>query len=95
MAAILISEAVRTKLRASLLEEHDLLDSVRQQRLAEVPGRPGHYRCSCPVAVRRPLDPETAELRQVEVTIRKVEQGWMVEAIEGLEPALEEPSSGG
>jgi hypothetical protein len=34
--------------------------------------------------VRRPLDPETAEMRRVEVFLRAGEAGWRVDAVQGL-----------
>ena len=85
MEDISISEPVRRQLRAALLEERDLIDSLRRHPHTAVPGEPGSYSCSCKVAVRRPFDPETAELREIEITVRRMgEQGWLVAKVEGL-----------
>lgn len=89
MATIVLSEEVKRRLRSSLCEEHDLLDSVRQARFQEVPGKPGRRRSACLVAVRRPLDPETAELRRVEVTVREDQCGWVIEEVGGLDEVPE------
>ncbi len=85
MERITIIESVRKKLRASLLEDEDLVAGVRQAQPAEVEGQPGHYRCLCAVAVRRPLDPETAEMRELEVGLRRLEDGWEVVRVAGLD----------
>lgn len=85
MAKITIDDEVRRTLRRVLVEEHDLLDSVRRQRPSPIPGEEGRYRCTCLVAMRRPLDPETAEMRRVEVSIRPEGEGWAIYAVEGLE----------
>jgi hypothetical protein len=81
---ISISEPVRRQLRAALLEELDLITSIQENNPTEVDGEPGSFTCDCTVAVRRPLDPETAELRELHVRLRKMETGWLVSQIEGL-----------
>ncbi len=85
MANITIDDPVRETLRRVLVEEHDLIDSVRRQRPEPIPGEKGRYRCSCLVAMRRPLDPETAEMRRVEVSIRPEGENWAIYAVSGLE----------
>jgi hypothetical protein len=84
MEDISISEPVRRQLRTALLEELDLITSIRESSQVAVPGEPGTYSCDCTVAVRRPLDPETAELKELRVLLRKMETGWLVSSIEGL-----------
>ncbi len=90
MERITIVETVRKLLRAALLEDEDLIAGVQQERPVEVEGQPGLYRCACAVAVRRPLDPETAEIRQLLVSLRRLEEGWEVFRVEGLEQDAEE-----
>ena len=81
---ISISEPVRKQLRSALLEERDLIDSLRGTPHRALPGKPGSYLCVCKVAVRRPFDPETAELRELEVTLERMQSGWFVTRVEGL-----------
>ncbi len=85
MEPITIVETIRQLLRASLLEGEDLITAIQQERPVEVEGQPGHYRCDCTVAVRRPFDPETSEMRQVQVSLRRLEEGWEVYGLVGLE----------
>lgn len=94
MEEISISEPVRRQLRSYLLEQRDLIDSVRKEHHTAIAGQPGNYRCLCTVAVRRPLDPETAELRQLDVTLRRVEKGWVISAVDGLSGAIEGEGGG-
>lgn len=89
MERITIAEPVRQQLRASLLEDEDLIAGVRQERPVEVEGQPGQYRCVCTVAVRRPLDPETAEMRELEVWLQRLEDGWELFRVAGLDQAEE------
>ena len=85
MTAYTVSDEVRRKLREAMLEDQDLLASLRQTRPAEAPERPGLFRARCTVAVRRPLDPETSELRQLEVSLRQTEEGFEAFDLSGLE----------
>ena len=87
---ISISEPVRQQLRSALLEERDLIDSLRQQPHRALPGRPGSYLCVCKLAVRRPFDPETAELRELQVTLEQMLSGWFVTRVEGLGDGIDE-----
>jgi len=85
MTSYTLSEVVQRKLSEALLEDQDLLVSLRRVRLAEDPDRAGLYRCQCTVAVRRPLDPETAELRQLDVSLRRTDDGFEAFDLTGLE----------
>lgn len=92
MSDISIPPALRDRLREHLLEEQDLLEGIRHEELTEISGRPGRYRCTCTLALRRPLDPETAEMRRLQVVLRRLDsESWEVEEVEGLAP----PSSPG
>lgn len=86
---ISLTEPVRQQLRRALLEERDFMDSVRRHPHEAIEGRPGRYRCRCSVAVRRPFDPETAELREIEVTLERMQEGWVVSKVEGLGEGIE------
>lgn len=90
MAKLKLSDQVRQQLTEVLLEDRDLEASLRGQRPEEVPDSPGLYRCSCTLAVRRPLDPETSELREVEVALRSVEGGFEAFELKGLEGVAEQ-----
>lgn len=89
MEDISISEPVRRQLRAAMLEELDLITSIREGSREELAEQPGSYACDCTVAVRRPLDPETAELKELRVVMRKMESGWLVSSVEGLSTEIE------
>jgi hypothetical protein len=85
MTSYRLSEEVRSKLRGALLEDQDLLISLRRLRPVEDPDQAGLFRCQCTVAVRRPLDPETSELRQLEVSLRRTDDGFEAIDLTGLE----------
>ena len=87
MSKISMTETVRGQLRAVLLEDNDLIDSVRRQEPFPDPDELGQFRCEAAVAIRRPLDLETAVLRRVRVAVRKKDEGWEIFEVEGLEPA--------
>ena len=81
-----ISDAIRERLRAVLLEESDLVEFLSHARREEIDADGRALRCSGMLPVRRPWDPETSEPRQVQVDLRWVEDAWEVSAIRGLEP---------
>jgi hypothetical protein len=85
MTEYTLSNEVRRTLGEVLLEDQDLLVSLRQVRPVEDPDRPGIFRCQCTIAVRRPLDPETSELRQLDVSLRRTEDGFEAFELTGLE----------
>lgn len=85
MMSFTLSDEVRLKLSRALLEDQDLLVSLRQVRPAEDPEHPGLFRCQCTVAVRRPLDPETSELRELDVSLRRTDEGFEAFELTGLE----------
>jgi hypothetical protein len=85
MENIKVTESVRMTLRYAMLDEQDLRESLKQGISEEVPGDDGSLRCTCFLAVRRQLDPETAELRRLEVSYRRSDEGIEVFDLEGLE----------
>ncbi len=85
MTSYTLSDEVRRKLSEALLEDQDLMISLRRVRPAEDPDRPGLFHCKCMVAVRRPLDPETSELRHLDVSLRRTEDGFEAFELTGLE----------
>lgn len=84
MEKIFIRQQVCDRLRQSMLTESDLAAAI--YRSDRIPDREqiGHFRCTCTVALRRPLDPETATLHEVEVRIKQTGEGLEVYAVEGL-----------
>ena len=80
-----LSDEVRRKLSEALLEDQDLLISLRRVHPTEDRDHAGHYHCKCMVAVRRPLDPETSELRHLDVRLRRTEDGFEAFDLTGLE----------
>lgn len=87
MLEISIHESVREQLRVAMLEEAALVTAIRQAHSEKVPGHPERLRCLCTVAVRRPSDPETAALCQVEVVMEQTGSGLEVVLLEGLADA--------
>jgi hypothetical protein len=85
MSTFTLSEEVQQELAGALLEDEDLLASLRRVQPVEDPTHPGVFRCRCTVAVRRPLDPETSELRELDVSLRRSEGGFEAFALSGLE----------
>ncbi len=85
MSNILVSEALRELLRANLLEERDLVEAIGLADLEELAESPGRSVCQAMVPVRRQFDPETAEMRRLQVTLVKLDAGsWEIESIAGL-----------
>jgi hypothetical protein len=82
---IRVPAAIKEQLRLALLDESDLLDFLAQAPREPLADHPGWHRCRCTLPVRRPLDPETSQLLQVEVRLRPVDDGWEIEAVQGLE----------
>lgn len=80
-----LSDEVRRKLGEALLEDQDLLISLRRVHPVEDSEHAGLFHCKCTVAVRRPLDPETSELRDLEVQLRRTEDGYEALDLTGLE----------
>ncbi len=89
MEKIEINESVREMLRYALLDEQDLRDSLAEGMPEEVSVEDGSLRCKCFLAVRRQFDPETAELRRLDVSYRRSDAGIEVFDLEGLEPPPE------
>ena len=85
MEKIKISESVREKLRHALLDEQDLQDSLTEGMPEEVSAEDGSFRCKCFLAVRRQFDPETAELRRLDVSYHRSAEGIEVFEVDGLE----------
>lgn len=81
-----ISDSIRERLRAVLLEESDLVEFLSHARREEIDGDARALRCSGMMPVRRPWDPETFEPRQIQVDLRWVEEAWEVVGIRGIEP---------
>ena len=88
MRDLVIPDPLRELLESNLLEARDLVEAIGLAEIEEVPGEPGRWSCRCMVPVRRAFDPETAELRRLELKLARHETGgWLVEAIDGLAEA--------
>jgi hypothetical protein len=85
MPEITITDAVKEQLRSALLEGEDLIAGVQQQDLQDDPESAAEVTASLTLAVRRKFDPETAELREIEVRMRRVESGLEIYKVSGLE----------
>ncbi|MGE5234374.1 MAG: hypothetical protein ACM3OB_09705 [Acidobacteriota bacterium] len=81
-----IPAPMRDLLHAAMLDENDLVAFLRKGPLVEMADKPDHARCTGTLPVRRALDPETSEMRPVEVVLRRSAEGrWQVVAISGLD----------
>ena len=70
------------------LAQHFQIQTKRHAKPESDPGQPGFARCQGVLPVRRALDPETSQLRQVSVLLRDTGDGWEVIALDGLEGDL-------
>lgn len=80
-------EAIREQLRLAFVDADDLRGALAQTEPEAVANPPGCFRARPTLAVPRPLDPETAEMRQLEVYLRPVDDGLEVFAVRGLDLA--------
>lgn len=86
MATVDIPAPIRELLHAALLDEADVVEFLKKSKLQDVPGQPDHARCFGTLPVRRALDPETSQLRQVEIVLRRLSTArWQVVSIVGIE----------
>lgn len=80
-----VPEAIRLRLSAALLDVNDLGEFLRHAKPESDPAQPGLARCAGLLPVRRALDPETSQLRRVEIVLRDTGEGWEVVALDGLD----------
>ena len=83
--AIHFPETIRDQLRLALVDSEDLRSALSLADAEPVANPPGCLRAKPTLAVPRPLDPETAEMRQLEVYLRPLDEGLEVFAIRGLD----------
>ena len=83
--SIHFAEKIRDQLRLALVDAEDLRGALTRATAEPVQNPPGCFRARPTLAVPRPLDPETAELRQLEVYLRPIEDGLEVFAVRGLD----------
>ncbi len=83
--AIQFAEKIQQQLRLALVDVEDLRGALGRAAAEPVAHPPGCFRAHPTLAVPRPLDPETAELRQLEVYLRPVDGGMEVFAVRGLD----------
>jgi hypothetical protein len=86
-AAFHVPDSIREQLRLALVDERDFLEFLAQSLPEAMPDSPGWSRCRGTLTVRRPLDPETFQILQVEARLRPAADGWEVASVLGLEPA--------
>jgi hypothetical protein len=80
-----VPDAVREQLRLGLVRMDDFRPAVENAQLEAVPQPPGCFRAQIQLAVPRPLDPETAQVRRLDVFLRPVDAGYEVFSIRGLD----------
>ena len=84
--SIHFAEKVQHQLRLALIDADDLRGVLSQAEPEPVANPPGCFRARPTLAVPRPMDPETAEMRRLEVYLRPVGSGGMeVFAVRGLD----------
>ena len=87
-APMRVPDAIREQLRQVLLEESDVVEFLGHAQREEIDGDARALRCSGLMPVRRASDPETSELRQVEIEVRWLADAWEVVRIRGIEPSV-------
>ena len=83
-----IPEAIRRQLADALLDINDLGEFLRHAKPEPDPERPGFARCAGLLPMRRALDPETSQLRRVEILLHDAGESWEVVSLSGLDPEL-------
>ena len=83
--AIHFPESIREQLRLAFLDAEDLRGALAVIEAEPVANPPGCFRARPTLAVPRPLDPETAEMRQLDVYLRPLDDGLEVFAVRGLD----------
>jgi hypothetical protein len=78
-------EPIREQLRLAFVDTEDLRGALTAAVAEPVANPPGCFRARPTLAVPRPLDPETAEMRQLDVYLRPVDDGLEVFAVRGLD----------
>lgn len=82
---IQIPEPVRQQLRLAFIDPEDLRGALAGVASEPIASPPGCFRARPTLAVPRPLDPETAEMRQLDVYLRPIDGGLEVFAVRGLD----------
>jgi hypothetical protein len=83
--AIVFPEPIRAQLRMAFVDAEDLRGALSLTDAEPVAQPPGCFRARPTLAVPRPLDPETAEMRQLEVFLRPLGEELEVFAVRGLD----------
>jgi hypothetical protein len=78
-------EPIRDQLRLAFLDAEDLRGALAVTEAEPVANPPGCFRARPTLAIPRPLDPETAEMRQLDVYLRPLAEGLEVFAVRGLD----------
>lgn len=85
---IIIPEVLRDRLREALIYIPDLVRIIEASPREAVSAEPGLFRVDCALPIPRQMDPETSELRILNVYMRDTTGGGAeVLRIDGIEPA--------
>jgi hypothetical protein len=85
---IIIPENLRAQLREALVFEPDLVRIIQAQDWEPVAERPELHHVTCSLPIPRAMDPETSELRLLEVYLRSTDDSQAeIVRIDGLNPA--------
>lgn len=79
-----VPDPIREQLRLALIRLDDFRPAVEQAQLSSVSKPPGCFHTRIQLAVPRPLDPEVGEMRDLDVFLRPVDDGYEVFSIRGL-----------
>ncbi|MCB1058505.1 MAG: hypothetical protein KDD11_23625 [Acidobacteria bacterium] len=84
---LIIPEPLRDRLREALIYFPDLERILKASPREPVSTEPGLFRVDCALPIPRQMDPETSELRVLNVYLREVAGGSLeIQRIDGLEP---------
>lgn len=85
MGTLHISESVREQLQLAMVDEEVLLAAVDSAERRPIEGSGGKVRCRPVLPVPRPLDPETAELRRLDVVLESEGDDMRIVSVDGLD----------
>lgn len=80
-----VPDPIQDQLRLVFLDRADLIAALQSIDLEPIGEPPTGYRCRPTLAVPRPLDPETAEMKELEVLLEPAADGLRVISISGLD----------
>jgi hypothetical protein len=81
---ISVAPDVLTRLKQALILEAELVTLARVAPMEALAEPQGTFRIRASLPVPRLMDPETAELRLLDIRLRRREGGWLVYQVGGL-----------